>query len=220
MAVGKYLPEANPGPAEDVAVTIKNLLEGLGGGSQLSHDQLDGLGDDDHTQYLLADGTRALSGAWDMGSQLITNLKLGGTMDANNQGISGASYLSQAGTPATGGFIRLANNQVIQWRNQGNTGNKSLYLDSTDVFVFTAPLYVMGALELTSGLTLGGALDANSQNIDNVNSILDVNSAQVVGTRVVDARCDDAINSGDATTDGVIDALRDAMISHGLIAAA
>ncbi|KKL96140.1 hypothetical protein LCGC14_1847480, partial [marine sediment metagenome] len=139
---------------------------------------------------------------------------------ANNQGISGASYLSQAGTPATGGFIRLANNQVIQWRNQGNTGNKSLYLDSTDVFVFTAPLYVMGALELTSGLILGGALDANSQNIDNVNSILDVNSAQVVGTRVVDARCDDAINSGDATTDGVIDALRDAMIAHGLIAAA
>ncbi|KKK79168.1 hypothetical protein LCGC14_2836240, partial [marine sediment metagenome] len=43
--------------------------------------------------------------------------------------------------------------------------------------------------------------------------------AQVVGTRVVDARCDDAINSGDATTDGVIDALRDAMISHGLISA-
>ncbi|KKM98747.1 hypothetical protein LCGC14_1154930, partial [marine sediment metagenome] len=61
---------------------------------------------------------------------------------------------------------------------------------------------------------------ANSQNIDNVNSILDVNSAQVVGTRVVDARCDDAINSGDATTDGVIDALRDAMITHGLLAAA
>jgi len=31
---------------------------------------------------------------------------------------------------------------------------------------------------------------------------------------------DDAINSGDATTDGVIDALRDAMIAHGLIASA
>ena len=27
MAVGKYLPEANPGPAEVVAVTIKNLYE-------------------------------------------------------------------------------------------------------------------------------------------------------------------------------------------------
>ncbi|KKN71434.1 hypothetical protein LCGC14_0420130, partial [marine sediment metagenome] len=57
-------------------------------------------------------------------------------------------------------------------------------------------------------------------NIDNVNSILDVNSAQVVGTRVVDARIDDAINSGDATTDGVIDAIRDALIAHGICVAA
>jgi len=47
-----------------------------------------------------------------------------------------------------------------------------------------------------------------------------VNSVQVVGARVVDARCSGAINSGDATTDDVIDALRDAMIAHGLIAAA
>ena len=39
-------------------------------------------------------------------------------------------------------------------------------------------------------------------------------------TIVIDSRCDDTINSGDATTDGVIDALRDAMITHGLIAAA
>jgi hypothetical protein len=46
-----------------------------------------------------------------------------------------------------------------------------------------------------------------------------VGSNKVVGARVIDARCDDTINSGDATTDGVIDALRDAMIAHGLIAA-
>ena len=47
-----------------------------------------------------------------------------------------------------------------------------------------------------------------------------VSGSQVVGARVIDARCDDAIASGDATTDGVIDSLRDAMITHGLIAAA
>lgn len=47
-----------------------------------------------------------------------------------------------------------------------------------------------------------------------------VDDVQVVSNRVIDERCDDAINSGDATTDGVIDALRDAMIAHGLIAAA
>lgn len=49
--------------------------------------------------------------------------------------------------------------------------------------------------------------------------VLKVNATQVVGARVIDARIDDTINSGDATTDGVIDALRDAMIAHGLMAA-
>jgi len=53
-----------------------------------------------------------------------------------------------------------------------------------------------------------------------VSTYFSVLNVKVVGPRVVDARCDDAINSGDATTDGVIDALRDAMIAHGLVAAA
>ena len=53
----------------------------------------------------------------------------------------------------------------------------------------------------------------------NCSGVVKVDDVQVVGNRVVDARCDDAIDSGDATTDGVIDALRDAMIAHGLIAA-
>jgi len=54
----------------------------------------------------------------------------------------------------------------------------------------------------------------------NVTGVLKIDDVQVVSNRVIDARCDDTIDSGDATTDGVIDALRDAMIAHGLIAAA
>ena len=54
----------------------------------------------------------------------------------------------------------------------------------------------------------------------NATGVVKIDDVQVVSNRVVDARCDDAVNSGDATTDGVIDALRDAMITHGLIAAA
>jgi len=70
--------------------------------------------------------------------------------------------------------------------------------------------------------TLTTRLTIDSTGILNIASggTLQVGGTQVVGARVVDARCDDAINSGDATTDGVIDALRDAMITHGLIAAA
>ncbi len=44
-----------------------------GGGSGVSdHGALAGLTDDDHTQYLLADGTRGLSADWDAGSHKIT----------------------------------------------------------------------------------------------------------------------------------------------------
>ncbi len=50
--------------------------------------------------------------------------------------------------------------------------------------------------------------------------IVSPNPDQVLGTQVVDARIDDAINSGDATTDGVIDAIRDALIAHGICVAA
>ena len=44
--------------------------------STSDHGALTGLGDDDHTQYLLADGTRALAGAWDMGSYALTNVNI------------------------------------------------------------------------------------------------------------------------------------------------
>jgi hypothetical protein len=47
----------------------------------IDHGALLGLADDDHTQYLLADGTRALAGAWDLGSQ---NLSNGGTITASS----------------------------------------------------------------------------------------------------------------------------------------
>lgn len=49
----------------------------------------------------------------------------------------------------------------------------------------------------------------------------EVDGTQVVSNRVVDARCDDTINTSawDSTTAGVLDSLRDAMITHGLIAA-
>jgi hypothetical protein len=55
--------------------------------SSIDHGGLSGLADDDHTQYILADGTRAFSGAQSMGSNKITNLADGtSTNDAVNLG--------------------------------------------------------------------------------------------------------------------------------------
>lgn len=46
-------------------------------GSAIDHGALAGLSDDDHTQYLLVDGTRAMSGALDMGTNAVTNASNG-----------------------------------------------------------------------------------------------------------------------------------------------
>ncbi len=46
------------------------------GGAVSDHGNLSGLSDDDHTQYVLADGSRPLAGSWDMGSQILTNVNI------------------------------------------------------------------------------------------------------------------------------------------------
>lgn len=65
--------------------------------SQLGHNHdhggLTGLGDDDHTIYLLADGSRALAGAWNLADQALTNV--------NISSVSAAIGLALGGTGAT-----------------------------------------------------------------------------------------------------------------------
>ena len=59
---------------------LKISTVGIGGGGVSDHGSLTGLSDDDHTQYLLANGSRGLSGNWNAGSYNITaqGLTLGG----------------------------------------------------------------------------------------------------------------------------------------------
>jgi len=51
------------------------------------HGNLNGLGDDDHTQYLLVDGTRALTGDLDVGSNNIINV-----IDADTESLTNQDY--------------------------------------------------------------------------------------------------------------------------------
>ena len=51
---------------------VGDTLEVIASGTGLDHGALQGLGDDDHTQYLLTDGTRELSGTWNYGSETIS----------------------------------------------------------------------------------------------------------------------------------------------------
>ena len=98
------------------------------------------------------------------------------------------------------------------------TGDNKLFIDNDAR---------AGEADARTKALIYGVFDASPANqkltinaVLNVSEVIKMNDVQVVSNRVIDTRCDDAINSGDATTDGVIDALRDAMIAHGLIAAA
>ncbi len=54
----------------------------------------------------------------------------------------------------------------------------------------------------------------------NATGVLKIDDVQVVSNRVIDSRISNTPNSGDANTDNLIDAIRDAMLAHGLMAAA
>jgi hypothetical protein len=67
----------------------KTKLDGIAAGAVSDHGALAGLGDDDHTQYLLVSGTRAMSGNLDLGTNNIVNvgevngIRLYGALAAN-----------------------------------------------------------------------------------------------------------------------------------------
>jgi len=62
-------------------------LRGASGTSN-DHGSLAGLSDDDHEQYLLADGTRAMSGSLDMGANAVTNV---GNVDGRDVSADGST---------------------------------------------------------------------------------------------------------------------------------
>ncbi len=65
--------------------------------SAIDHGSIGGLTDDDHTQYLLADGTRNLAGAWNLGGYAISNIgniTTGGIFSDGTLSISSGSITS------------------------------------------------------------------------------------------------------------------------------
>ena len=75
--IAKYVTQYSTAGGGSHTQQEKTDLRGLvpstspGGGSITDHDQLAGLADDDHTQYLLVDGTRATTGALTVGGAVI-----------------------------------------------------------------------------------------------------------------------------------------------------
>jgi hypothetical protein len=103
----------------------KTKLDGIAAGAESDHGGLTGLGDDDHTQYSLADGTRAFTGAVGgvtptTGAQLATK----DYVDSVSQGIEWQDSVfdrdltAPPGSPSTGDRYIVASGGTGAWSGQ------------------------------------------------------------------------------------------------------
>ena len=136
--------------ATDVREAIEEAwLHGTGGSGVTDHGALTGLvPDDDHTQYLLAGGTRALSGAWDVGANLVTfdaGIAFDGPNDTNtitfpdNTPIAGElrdagdmSYVQIVSSDAQPAFRINPDAVDIDTYISGSTPNAAIFVQGSD----------------------------------------------------------------------------------------
>jgi len=176
-----------------------------------------------------------------------TNLKLGGQFTLNGQTLQAGAVDATIATTgagkglwiqctndgATGGQIGinsvsttpLADDIVGAFYAQGNDDTGAVGWGFLEFLVENVTRATSAAKAQIRLRGAGGgwntALALSSTGVLDALASYKVAGTQVVGARVVDARCDDVVDSTyGAEEAGVLDALRDAMISHGLIAAA
>jgi hypothetical protein len=138
--------------ASAFAVAAKGVTNGdthdhVGGdGAQIAHSGLSGLTSpaDDHTQYLLADGTRALSGNWNAGSKSITT----------TSSLSGSTLVS---TLASGGLAPMTITSTTKVTN--------LNADMLDGLHDTAFLKADGSVNLTGNLSVDSSVTIDGVDI-------------------------------------------------------
>lgn len=143
----------------------------------VDHGGLGGLGDDDHTQYLLANGTRALTGNWAAGAFTITAEKFIVTeTDVNS---SKDNFLSQFNLNATvtdtatykGQFVDIDYSQNGAGALHASTIYGTHYdIDLTHTAtVFSAPtaMFMFGTFDAAAGVALGSRVFDLSATINN-----------------------------------------------------
>jgi len=87
------------------------------GDEYINHGSLSGLNGDDHPKYLLADGTRKLTGNWDAGDFIITS----GGLVINIAGLDDFSFTANKFSVLEGSHILMGNNT---WQGVDASGGR------------------------------------------------------------------------------------------------
>lgn len=143
----------------EARVTDKILTALTASGSALDHGGLSGLADDDHTQYIRVDGTRAFSGAQSMGSNKLTSLAaatVAGDAIRFEQGNKFETIATTSGTnPVADSLTDTLT--LTAGANMTVTGNSAT--DTVTFAVVTSPAH--NILSTTHGDTSGSGGEAN-----------------------------------------------------------
>lgn len=203
-----------------------------------------------YTDKIFLNATATLAGATGGQIDLVGNLygsttSIIRTLDLHAYGANASIKLTNTndGTSTQGFMQSTYNSMQFGYIGLSGANQTGLFLGRINGTGKTHMASIHKA-DITSTSDLGNILDDGDNNMtikgnltiaDAKNIVLNTTTGTKIGTattqklafynatpivQVVDARIDDAISSGDATTDGVIDAIRDALISYGLIAAA
>jgi len=160
---------ANEPVLTDASGYLNNFLDT----SAIDHGGLAGLSDDDHTQYILADGTRAFSGDQSMGSFKITNLAAGSSANdavnysqlqavlTNRDWKDSVRVVADSNTALSGGAtlsidsVSLANDDRVLLVGQTDASENGIYVVSGigSAYALTRSTDADEDAEVTSGLT-------------------------------------------------------------------
>jgi microcystin-dependent protein len=102
---------------------------------------------------------------------------------------------SQSVNPATAGFLRLANSDTIDWRNNANTGNLALGVNSSDQLIYQGQVVNVGGSSGVSGINAdanppiaGEVQFLSGTNVDLVQSLQTITiNVPTVGSGTVDS---------------------------------
>ncbi len=127
--------------------------------SAVDHGSIGGLGDDDHTHYLLADGTRDLSGNWTIATNNITLTN--GTITAEQ--LTSTDDITMQGHLFTMGDDSAVTDSVMSFKSSGNDGSITFDQSDNEFDFGVANLKTTGTITIDSGnngLILGTSEEA------------------------------------------------------------
>ncbi len=159
--IGRFIFQESASTAESIETVFATTFAGA---VVTDHGNLAGLSDDDHTQYVLADGTRALTANWDAGSFDITATRFVAD-DAT-------ATTSLQATSVTGAISILG-----EYFTNFTTYVRSLFTAGTGINISSGSISATLGTSIDAGEITAGAIDGDDINSNIAGSHLTLTSA-------------------------------------------